>query len=408
MATTSGCAAGCSNWHRKGAEVIAALFWCSVGLVLYAYAFYPALVGLWSRLAPRPVRKDAGFTPRVAMIVVAHNEAQRIAAKIETCLGQDYPADHLRLIVASDGSTDQTDDLVRAHPDPRVQVLAFGERRGKAACLNDAVATCDEEIIVFTDARQRLNPDAVRQLMANLADPSVGAVSGELVFLSEDQTAVSSGVGAYWRYEKFIRKSQAAIHSVPGVTGALYALRRANFRPIPTVTILDDVAIPMQAAMQGKRVVFEADAIAYDHPSTHLEQERRRKIRTLAGNYQLLRLFPALLLPWKNPIFLQFVSHKVLRLIAPWAMLCALITNVLLAPGSAGYSALLALQLAFYILPLAGAWIPGISRLAPVRLASTFILLNGFAALGLVEYLTNPQAHQWRTSPTPPKSETGC
>lgn len=381
-----------------------ALFWVAVLLVLYPYAIYPAIVGLWARLAPRPPRADAAYRPRVAMIVVARNEAARIEAKITTCLTQDYPADRLRLIVASDGSTDATNDIVRAHLDPRVHLLAFGQARGKAACLNDAVALCDEEVIVFTDARQRLSPDAVRRLVAVLGDAEVGAVSGELVFQDEQATAFSSGVGAYWRYEKFIRRSQAAIHSVPGATGALYALRRSCFRPIPPVTILDDVLIPMQVVLQGLRVVFEAGAIAFDQPSRQVAQERRRKIRTLAGNFQLLRLCPALLMPWRNPIFFQFISHKVMRLLAPWAMLAALVINAVLAPGSAFWSALFVAQIVFYVLPLLGTWLPALGRGAPVRLASTFILLNVFAALGLFEYLTNRNAHLWKSASPAPHS----
>lgn len=380
-----------------------ALFWAAVLLVLYPYAIYPAVIGIWARLAPRPPRVDSHYRPRVAMVVVARNEAARIEAKIASCLAQDYPADRLRLIVASDGSTDATNDIVRAHPDPRVGLLAFSQTRGKAACLNDAVAQCDEEVIVFTDARQRLSPEAVSRLVAVLGDPQVGAVSGELVFQDESATAFSSGVGAYWRYEKFIRRSEAAIHSVPGVTGALYALRRDCFRPIPPVTILDDVLIPMQVVLQGLRVVFEAGALAYDQPSKEAAQERRRKVRTLAGNFQLLRLCPALLLPWRNPIFFQFLSHKVMRLVAPWAMLAAMVSNAVLAPGSALWTAMLVAQIVFYSLPLLGAWLPALGRLAPVRLATTFILLNAYAALGLFEYLTNRNAHLWKSGAATPQ-----
>ncbi|MHB1669891.1 MAG: glycosyltransferase family 2 protein [Thiomonas sp.] len=375
------------------------LLWVSIALLLYTYFGYPALVALWARLAPRPVAASPHYRPRLAMIVVARNEVARIRAKIETCLAQDYPPDRLRVLIVSDGSTDGMDDVVRGFASPRVGLLAFPLTRGKAACLNDAIASCDEEVLVLTDARQRLNPEAVRHLTANLADPQVGAVSGELVFVAEDANAFASGVSAYWRYEKFIRRSQAAIHSVPGVTGALYALRKSCFRPIPPSTILDDVAIPMQAAMQGRRVVFESRALAYDTPSTEARQERRRKVRTLAGNFQLLLLYPQLLLPWRNPIFIQFVSHKLLRLLAPWAMSLALLSNVALALHSTFYAALLALQLAFYALPLLGALVPACRNCGLVKLATTFIALNGYAMLGFFEFLTNRNAHLWRAGP---------
>ncbi len=375
------------------------LLWTSIALLLYTYFGYPALVALWARLAPWPVATSPHYQPRLVMIVVARNEAARIQAKIETCLAQDYPPDRLRVLIVSDGSTDGMDDVVRRFATPRVGLLTFPLSRGKAACLNDAIAGCDEEVLVLTDARQRLSPEAVRYLVLNLADPRVGAVSGELVFVADDVNAFASGIGAYWRYEKGIRRSQAAIHSVPGATGALYALRKSCFSPIPPCTILDDVAIPMHVAMQGQRVVFESRALAYDHPSTEARQERRRKVRTLAGNFQLLSLYPQLLLPWRNPIFIQFVSHKLLRLLAPWAMLSALLSNIALALHSTFYAVLLALQLAFYALPALGALVPACRKLGPVKLAATFIALNGYAMLGFFEFLTNRNAHLWRAGP---------
>ena len=383
------------------------LFWASVALLVYTYFGYPALVGLWARLAPHPVAASPDYLPRVAIIVVARNEVQRIQAKIETCLAQDYPPERLRLFIASDGSTDGMERVVHACSDPRVSLIAFPAPRGKASCLNDAIALCDEDVLVLTDVRQRLHPEAVRQLVGNLADPQVGAVSGELVFVSDDPTPFASGVGAYWRYEKFIRRSQAAIHSSPGVTGALYALRRSCFKPIAPCTILDDVAIPMLVAMQGKRIVFESRAIAYDAPSAQARQERRRKVRTLAGNFQLLKLYPQLLLPWRNPIIVQFVSHKVLRLLAPWAMIVALACSALLAAHSTFYAALLGAQLGFYALPLLGELIPSLRNRTPVKLATTFIALNAYAILGLLEFLTNRDAHLWRAGPAAAPEQPG-
>lgn len=379
--------------------MLAPLFWGCVVLLVYTYFGYPALVGLWARLAPRPLASSSDDRPRVAVIVVARNEAGRIGAKIQTCLAQDYPADRLRVIVASDGSTDATEAIVRAFDPARVTLLAFAAPRGKAACLNDAVAACDEEVLVLTDARQRFDPEAVRHLVSDLADPTVGAVGGELVFEHVDAGGFAGGVDAYWRYETFIRRSQAAVHSSPGVSGALYALRRSCFRPIPANTILDDVAIPMQIVMQGKRVVFDGRARAYDTPSADVRRERLRKVRTLAGNFQLLTLYPQLLLPWRNPIVFQFVSHKVLRLAAPWAMVGALAANLLLAPRAPVYAAMLAAQAAFYALALAGTLIPASGRWIAFRLPATFVALNAFALLGLFEFATNRNAHLWRAGP---------
>lgn len=372
------------------------IFWISIGVLVYTYFGYPLLLWALAKVHPKPVRSGASYQPNVVIVVVCHNEQKRIVAKLETCLEQDYPADRLRVLIASDGSTDDTVALVNGYPDKRVRALDFSSRRGKAACLNDAVATCSEEVIVLMDSRQRLNPQAVSALVANLADETVGAVSGELVFVQDDLTPFAEGIDAYWRYEKFIRHHEALSGSVVGVTGALYAIRRQCFEPISPQTILDDVAIPMQAAMKGWRVVFEKRAIAYDQPSAASAQERVRKVRTLAGNFQLLTLLPGLLVPWRNPLFLRFVSHKVLRLVAPFAMVIALVSNLMLSAQSMVYAILLVLQLLFYVLALLPALWSGAARLLPVKIASAFLHLNTFVVLGLIEFLSNKEAHLWR------------
>jgi biofilm PGA synthesis N-glycosyltransferase PgaC len=373
---------------------MASLMWASIALVIYTYAGYPLWLWLAARWLKKPVHKGLE-TPEVVMIVVGHNEAHRIQAKINTCLAQDYPADKLRVLVVSDGSTDATAEVVGSHPDARVSLLACPTRRGKAACLNDGVAHTQAPIIVFTDARQRLHPQAVSRLVANFSDKRMGAVSGELVFEDDDGTPFADGIGAYWLYEKFIRTREAATGSVVGVTGALYAIRRACFNPIPTPTILDDVAIPMLAAMQGWRISFESGAIAYDKPSSDADQEKIRKVRTLAGNFQLLSLFDGLLLPWRNPLWWRFVSHKMLRLVCPLALLVALLSNAVLAMGSAFYAALLAVQVLGYSAMLAAMRWPALQRSQVLRLGVTFMHLNLFVLLGWRSHLSQQQSHLW-------------
>lgn len=375
------------------------VFWSALALLFYTYAGYPILLALRARGGGRPPQRRAGWQPTVTILVVVHNEAARIAAKLDSCLAQDYPRDRLRVLVVSDGSTDTTADVVAGYASRNVRWLPCAQRRGKAACLNDGVAACDDEVIVFTDARQRLSTDAVSRLVAVLSDPAFGAVSGELVFVKDEASAFGEGVDAYWRYEKFIRRHEALLGSVVGVTGALYALRRECFRPIPPQTILDDVAIPMQVVMQGRRVGFEPGAIAFDRPARDVGQERARKVRTLAGNFQLLQLFPALLLPWRNPLFGALLSHKLLRLVAPWAMLAALLAHAFLAwSGSPFFMALWVPHVGAYVLGLLGA-VPGLGeRVKLVRIAHAFLVLNWFAVLGLREFLVNRQAHLWKVN----------
>lgn len=373
------------------ALLISSMLW-----VAYTFAGYPAMIWLVAKLRPRP-NERAAISPSVAIVIVAYNEAVGIASKIESCLQQTYAAARLRVVVASDGSVDGTAEIARRFEQQAVTLLDFSMRRGKAACLNDAIAACHEEIIVLTDARQRLAPDAVAKLVENFADLSVGAASGELMFESGDSD-FGGGVDAYWRYEKFIRRHEAIVHSVAGATGALYAIRRSEFEPIAPHTILDDVLVPMNIVLRGRRVVFDERALAFDRPAQHVVQERARKVRTLAGNFQLIAQYPHLLHPRRNPIFVQYFSHKVMRLIAPYALLLLLFSNALVvsSTNAAGvYAWLLAAQLVCYALAAIGILWPPLQRFRVVRLAAAFVVLNWFAVLGLLHFLRRNDAHLW-------------
>lgn len=374
--------------------MLATLFFASLGLIAFAYFGYPLLLAVWARLAARPVHR-APFTPPATLVVIGHNESRAIAAKIDSCLAQNYPADCLRLLIVSDGSTDDMPAVVRACGDSRVRLLEFERRRGKAACINDALAACEDDFVVMSDARQPLDAGAVAFLMENFADETVGAVGGELAFLTDEATGFGGGIDAYWRYEKFIRHKESDTGSAVGVSGALYALRRALWQPIPQQTILDDVMIPMNVAMQRRRVLFDARAVAWDRPSTTAGRERVRKVRTLAGNFQLVALRPEFLLPWRNPLFVKFVCHKLLRLVVPLAMALALIANVPLATGSVAWTFVLAMQIGCYGIALAGLLVPPLCRWLPVKLLTTFLALNAFVVLGFVSFVFDRDAHLW-------------
>jgi biofilm PGA synthesis N-glycosyltransferase PgaC len=385
--------------------VLETVFVAAGVLVAYTYAGYPLLLRVLVRLRGRATeRGDA--QPPVAIVVVAYDEADRIAAKVRTCLGQDYPADRLRMVVVSDGSTDATVERALAEGGDRVQAVAFERRRGKAACLNDVVPACPEPIVVLTDVRQRLSQDAVARLVAALGDPSVGAVGGALV-LETEGGGFGQSIDAYWRYETAIRRAESALHSSVGVSGALYAIRRSLFRTIPPDTVLDDVLIPMQVASTGHRVLFEDGARAFDRPAASADGERTRKTRTLAGNFQLLAAHPWLLSPRRNPLFVQFVSHKVLRLLVPAALAAMLLASAVLAPGRPFWTVVLALQLAGYLLPLAGRLSPALARLRAVRLATAFLVLNSFVVLGLIAFLRSRETHLWQVTRVPPPSPDG-
>jgi poly-beta-1,6-N-acetyl-D-glucosamine synthase len=363
------------------------LFWVCVAGLFYIYLGYPLLAGLLAKLRARPVQR-APYGGSVSVLIVACNEAAVLPRKIRSLLASEAQAQIGEIVVASDGSTDETAQSVAAVAEPRVRLVAFPARRGKASVLNEVFPQCRHEIVVLTDARQEVHPRALGALLSNFADESVGVVSGELVFREEGiGTASARGMDVYWSYEKFIRKSEAAFGSVPGATGALYAIRKKLFHPIPPATLLDDVLIPMQAVARGFRCVFEEGACVYDDVTQDYRAESRRKRRTIAGIAQLMRLCPRWLLPWANPIWLQFVSHKIARLFSPFLLFALLASNVLLA-RSAGtpYRALLWGQMGFYAVAAAGwfcsaaGWcIPGVS--APF----VFVRLNVTTFLALLD-----------------------
>lgn len=323
--------------------------------VLYAYCGYPLLLFVWKSLASRPVRKAPAappFEPDVTLILAAFNEKGNIRQKIQNCLSLDYPREKLQIIVALDGPEDGTEVLALTFASQGVQVSYTPRHTGKAAALNSAVARARGSLLVFVDTRQRLDRMVIRELAANFSDPSVGAVSGELILSDEaDQAGKAGGVGLYWRYEKLIRTMESDIHSVVGATGALYALRRDFYRNLPADTLLDDVVIPMRVVLNGGRVVLDRQARAYDRPSPP-EAEFGRKVRTLAGNFQLVARMPELLLPWRNPVFFQFISHKMTRLLVPYALIALFISNLFLLQGI--YLVFFGLQALWYSLALAG------------------------------------------------------
>ena len=263
--------------------------------------------------------------PHVSVVIAARNEEKNIERRIRNIMNQDYPKEKLEVIVVSDGSIDATDDIVKAimseverRAKGFLRILSHQPSFGKPFCINAGVAAATGDIIVFADCRQRFADNAIKELIKNFVDQKVGCVSGELVLEKTPGSSMQTEMGAYWRFEKWVRKLESSTGSVPGATGAIYAVRKKLFRPLPIQTLLDDVLIPMRICMQRFRTIFDSKAIAYDTVSMNFALEKKRKIRTLAGNWQLLILEPSLLNPFKNPIWARFLSHKILRLLIPY------------------------------------------------------------------------------------------
>jgi len=322
--------------------------------------------------------------------MAVHNEETNLPGKLCNLAALDYPPDLLDVIVISDGSTDQTNRILAVWQNSNHRAVILPKHQGKANALNHGIAEAQGKIICFTDARQKIALDGLKNLIENFADPSVGCASGELILRETTNTASSDGVGMYWRIEKNIRNWEGLAGSTVGATGAFYAVRKNLLLPLPEGTILDDVYIPLQVARQGERVVFDMRALVWDDFAPSPKQEFRRKVRTLAGNYQLLQLAPWLLTR-SNPLRVQFVCHKLLRLMVPFALVAVLASTFWIRQGI--YELTLVLQIALYALAILTALRPKVgflSRLSNISL--TFVVLNAAAAVAFIYFITGRKA----------------
>ncbi|MGB6678714.1 MAG: glycosyltransferase family 2 protein [Terriglobales bacterium] len=365
------------------------IFWGSVAVIAYTYFGYPGWLWLRGRWRRKDVMRGP-YVPFVSIVMVVRNEERVLERKLENLLSLDYPAELTQLVVVSDGSTDSTEAILHSYAsNPRVSVVLNQLSRGKASGLNDACELAQGEIVVFTDARQEVEPGALRLLLENFADPQVGCVSGELMLGDPEKGETREGLGVYWRVEKRIRELESASGSVVGATGAFYAIRRNLLMPLPPETILDDVYLPMQVVRQGFRVVFDSRVRVWDS-DLGTAHEFARKVRTLSGNYQLLQLAPWLLTS-ANPIRFEFFSHKLLRLIVPFALAGTLVASIALR--SPVYRVALALQTAFY--GLSGLAVAQVKEGPLARMADavlTFVVLNTAAVVAFVNFVSGRKA----------------
>lgn len=376
-----------------GAELV---FWIAIAVVCYTYLGYPALIWALGRYCPRPIHCTPQ-TPKVTVLITAYNEERSIAGKIENCLALEYPSDLLDIVVVSDGSTDQTNEIVKRYAlrfPERVTLITLANRGGKAQALNAGAKVATGDILLLADARQRFDGQVVRTLVRNFADPEVGAVSGELFLGSEGVEEKSEGLGLYWRYEKMIRLAESRSGSTVGYSGSISAIRRSLFLPLPADTLVDDLVTPLQIAAQGYRVVFEPAARAFDLISTTPGHEFARKVRTLAGVTQTLLRLHRLAGPLSLRLQWQFWSHKVMRLFVPYALAGAFFSSLML--DGLFYQGAFLLQAIVYGLGLLGmvGRLPGIW--ARVTLTPhTFLMLNMAAVTGVIRYLRGQRLDLW-------------
>ena len=371
------------------------IFGLSCAFLAYVIAVYPLLLGFLARHYRKPVRKQA-IGPTVSIVIPVRNGAPYVRRKLESVLALDYPQDKIEILVISDGSSDGTDELVGQFASRGVRLLHV-TAGGKPAALNAGIPLTRNEIVLLTDIRQELAKDSLRRLIACFADPTVGVVSGELVIRAGDSLA-EANIGLYWRFETWMRNCLSDVDSMLGATGPFYGIRRELVVTMPSETLLDDVYLPLAAFFRGYRLVVEPSAKAYDEP-TSLATEFRRKVRTLAGNYQILKSYPALLGP-RNRMWIHYLSYKLGRLLMPFALIAIAVTGWWLPAG--WMTLVLAAQIAVYGLAALDVYIPeksALKRFSSVARTFTAMMIAALCALSV--FFVPPQK-LW----TPTKTRT--
>jgi len=378
--------------------ILAWLFWLCFAGVAYSYLVYPIILILSVRLFGRKehpdfLRDDA--LPAVTLLIAAHNDEPVIEGRIRNALAMDYPPDKLQILIASDASTDRTNDIVRSFADKGARLLDYQNRSGKTAMLNSAFGEVRTPMVMLSDANTFTEPNAARCLMRWFVNPRIGVVSGRLILT--DPVSGKNVDSMYWRYETFLKKRESQLGALLGSNGAIYAIRTELFRPIPGNTIVDDFVIPLAAKLRsGCDVIYDPDAVANEESAPDVKAEFKRRSRIGAGGWQAIGQLWRLLNPANGWIAFTFFSHKVLRWLCPFFLIGMLVANVPLAFDSVGYRLLLAGQLLGYALAVAGAFVPTsvpVSRF--FRLANMFVAMNAALLVGFFRWLLSSQSGIW-------------
>ena len=377
---------------RLAAELI---FWLSVAALAYTYVGYPVLLWLVSRLRTRPVRR-AQWTPDVSIIITAYNEERDLAAKLEHTLALDYPKERLEIIVASDCSSDRTDEIARGFASRGVRLHRQAERRGKTAAQNAAVELARGEIILFSDATTLYRPDVLRVMMPNFSDREVGCVAGRLVYVDPSQSSVGSGARSYWGYETFLKERESRINSLIGVSGCLYAVRRAAYVPMYDEAC-SDFLIATKMVEQGLRTIYEPAAVCTEETNRRTDKELRMRVRVITQTFTDLWRHRSMLNPLRSGFYaVQLVSHKVLRYLVPLFLLLILAASAALARESLFYAASLAAQVLFYALAALGwAFERAGVHLRPLALPHYFVLANLASLVAFYKFLRGERYARW-------------
>jgi len=357
------------------------IFFSSLCVLLYTFLGYPLILRMAKKEKESSLLSPNDL-PKLTVVLAIYNSSKLLTQRVNNIFDSNYPKEKINLLIVSDGSTDNPQSILTELNNPSVKLIHYDENKGKSFALNYAQQYIETDVVAFADIRQSFHPDALLHLASMLTDKTVGAVSGNLKIKSTSDTEEQ---GLYWRYEKAIRKKESDLYSLLGVTGAIYMTRTALLPPIPEDALLDDMYIPLTMVKQGYKIKFCEGAIAYDTASSSVQEEFTRKVRTLAGNYQLIKQLPWLLSISQNPVFFQFVSHKLARLAMPIALIFLLISSAMIE------SNLITLffwgQVAFYLYTLIG-YSSKNYHLPLIKTCISFCSLNLAALVATWKYFT--------------------
>jgi cellulose synthase/poly-beta-1,6-N-acetylglucosamine synthase-like glycosyltransferase len=371
------------------------IFWTSFAALFYVYAGYPLLVYLVSIIRPREVKK-ADFAPTVTVLITAYNEEKAIRAKLENTLLIDYGREKLEILVASDGSTDKTDEIVKEFAARGVKLFRQDGRMGKTYTQNKAVEQSSGEIILFSDATTAYEKDVLRVMLPNFADESVGCVAGRLIYVDESKSGVGKGAQSYWNYETFLKKSESRAGSLIGASGCLYAVRRAAYQPM-YAEACSDFLICTIVFKQGLRSIYEPEAVCTEETNQHTDKELRMRVRVILQTFTDLWRNREMLNPFRSGFYaIELISHKVLRYAVPLFLILIFLSAAVSAVYSNVFAAIFALQIFFYLIAFV-AWIlekngkhPGVFSI-PLY----FVLANLASLIGFYKFARGESFAHW-------------
>lgn len=374
------------------------IFWTSAAALFYTYVGYPLLVFAVSRLRPLAVKK-AEIEPTISLIITAYNEERDLRAKLENTLALRYPKEKLEIIVASDGSTDKTDEIARGFAAQGVKLFRQEGRAGKTVTQNNAVETASGEIIVFSDATTMYRPDVLRIVVRNFADDSVGCVAGKLIYVDKNESNVGSGARSYWNYETFLKEAESRACSLIGVSGCLYAVRRGNYVPMYPEAC-SDFLIATKIYEQGLRTVYEPEAVSIEETNNRTDKELRMRVRVITQTFTDLWRHRTMLNPFKSGFYaVELFSHKVLRYSVPLFLFFMFASSVALAFYSWFFDFLLLVQIVFYAAALVAMSLERINGFSAPRvlaLPQYFVLTNVAAVVAAYKFLRGERLAAWQ------------